>query len=96
MARQFTAVDEAAAQLARDLFDNFGRGYVALGQFRGKLATEMERAGRDDLRKSMEAVDSLISAAQDDLDRAVEQLRRMAPGTVLQTLGRKPHYLPGR
>lgn len=89
-------IDEAATQLARNLFDDFNESYMALGQFRGKLATEIERVGQDNLRRSMEAVDGLISAAQDDLDRAVEKLRQMAPGTLLVTLGRKPHYLPGR
>lgn len=96
MARQFTTVDEAASQLTRNLFDDFNRGYMALGQFRGRLATEIERASRDNLRRSMEAVDGLISTAQDSLDQALEQLQQMAPGTILLTLGRKPHYLPGR
>jgi len=79
-----------------DLFGELNKGYVALGQFRGRIATEVERAAPGPLKQPLRDIDQLISSAQDQLDKAIQEMRRMAPGTVLQTLGRKPHYLPGR
>lgn len=96
MERRFVTPDVAASKMAMNLFDELNKGYVALGQFRGRLATEILRAAPEPLKRPLQDIDQLISAAQDSLDKAVEEMRRMAPGTVLQTLGRKPHYLPGR
>jgi len=36
--------DEAVIQLTMSLFDDLNKGYVALGQFRGRVATEIQRA----------------------------------------------------
>lgn len=96
MAKQFLTPDVAASKLAMDLFDELNKGYVALGQFRGRIATEIQRAAPSPLKGPLKDIDTMVSAAQDQLDRAIEEMRRMAPGTLLVTLGRKPHYLPGR
>ena len=96
MEKRFVTPDVAASKLATDLFDELNKGYVALGQFRGRVATEIERAAPGPLKQPLRDIDQLISAAQDQLDRAIEEMRQMAPGTLLVTLGRKPHYLPGR
>lgn len=94
--KRFVTPDVAASKLAMNLFDELNKGYVSLAQFRGRIATEIERAAPEPLKKPLRDIDQLISSAQDQLDRAVEEMRRMAPGTLLVTLGRKPHYLPGR
>jgi len=96
MEKRFVTPDVAASKLAMDLFGELNKGYVALGQFRGRIATEVERAAPGPLKQPLRDIDQLISSAQDQLDKAIQEMRRMAPGTVLQTLGRKPHYLPGR
>jgi len=94
MEKRFVTPDEAASKLAMDLFDELSKGYVSLAQFRGRIATEIERAAPGPLKGPLKDIDTMVLAAQDQLDRAVEEMRRMAPGTLLVTLGRKPHYLP--
>jgi predicted secreted protein len=89
-------IEREADLLARKLFDEFNEGYMSFAKFRGTLANEIMRADREDLRRKIEAVDNSISSAQDDLDQALEQLRTISPGTILLTIGRKPHHLPGR
>ena len=96
MEKRFETPDVAASKLATDLFDELNKGYVALGQFRGRIATEIERAAPVPLKKPLRDIDQLISAAQDQLDRAIKAIRVISPGTLLVTMGRKPHHLPGR
>jgi len=96
MDRRFVTPDKAASELAMDLFKELNKGYVALGQFRGRVATEMERAAPGPLKKPLRNIDQLISLAQDQMDAAIQEMRWMAPGTLLVTLGRKPPHLPGR
>lgn len=96
MEKRFVTPDVAASKLAMGLFDELNKGYMALGKFRGRIATEIERTAPEPLKKPLGDIDQLISAAQDQLDRAIEEMRRMAPGTLLVTLGRKPPHLPGR
>ena len=87
---------DVASQLAMDLFGELNKGYVALAQFRGRVAVEIERSAPGPLKQPLKDIDLLISAAEDQVEKAIEEMRRMAPGTMLQTLGRKPPHLPGR
>lgn len=87
MARRLVAPDVAVIELARNLFEELNRGYVALGQFRGRLAMEIQSAAPEPLRKPLQDVDRLISAAQDQLDTAVKEIRSMAPGTFFPGAG---------
>lgn len=96
MEKRFIPPDEAARELATRLFDDFTRGYNALGQFRGMVATEIERAAPGPIQQPLRDIDKLISSAQDQLDQVVQEMRKLAPGTTFLTLGRKPHHLPGR
>jgi len=89
-------IDLEVNRLIMSLFDDFTRGYKSLGEFRGRISTEIQRSAPGPLKPGLEEIDRLVSGAQDDLDKAVEEMRKLAPGTLLVTLGRKPHHLPGR